>query len=48
MRVKTFTLRVEMDHATLTFRGLSRVAVRRYTEWYREHAFAHFYLVEEE
>ena len=36
--VKTFNLSVYLpgNKGTITFRGISRVAVKRYTEYYRE------------
>ena len=35
--VKTFNLTVYLsNNKTITFRGISRVAVKRYTEYYRE------------
>ena len=34
--VKTFNLTIWTDKGDITFRGISRVAVKRYTEYYRE------------
>lgn len=35
VNVKTFNLTIYLDNAEITFRGISRVAVNRYIEYYK-------------
>lgn len=45
--VKTFNLTVYFEHKYITFRGISRVAVKRYIEHYRESGHYTDHYVEE-